>query len=610
MKTTHLSQDLFSKPSVIATRLMHLRSAMKAHGLDAYLIPSADPHLSEYLPPRWQGREYFSGFTGTVGSLVVTENFAGLWVDSRYWSQAEKELMPSEIKVMKMPAASSTLYIDWLSQQMGSGQKVGVDGAVLELSLARTLKQALQAKQATLETEHDLLQQAWPDRPDLPMAPIYEHEMPFSARSRKEKLEILRQHMQIKGAQWHFLSTLDDIAWIFNLRGSDVSFNPVFMAHALIGLDEATLFISTGKVADTVATALFSDGVAVNEYEQAAVALAALPPAATLLLDPRRITYSFRQAIPACTKVIEAINPSVLEKSMKTSQEVHFVREAMERDGAALCEFFSWLETAAGHEVITELTIDEKITAARARQPHFISPSFGTIAGFNANGAMPHYRATEQSHAVIDGNGFLLIDSGGQYLNGTTDITRVHPIGLIDEAQRRDFSLVLKGMIALSRVQFPVGTLSPTLESIARAPIWAEGINYGHGTGHGVGYFLNVHEGPQTISGAMPEPHTAMRAGMITSNEPGIYRAEKWGVRIENLMLTIPAGNTEFGEFLKFETLTLCPIDTRCIDLNLMRDDEIDWLNDYHATVRMRLLPLTSGAAREWLIARTEPIYK
>ena len=610
LKIMLLAQDLFSAPSAISTRLMRLRSAMKAQGLDAYMIPSADPHLSEYLPPRWQGRAYFSGFTGTVGCLVVTENFAGLWVDSRYWGQAEKELASSEIEVMKMPAASSTLYIDWLSRHMRAGQVVGVDGAVLGLSLARALKQALQAHQVSLETEHDLLQQAWPDRPGLPMAPVYAHEKPFAVLGRPEKLATVRHHMEALDAQWHFVSTVDDIAWIFNLRGSDVSFNPVFMAHALIGPDEATLFVSAGKVPGSVAAALARDGVTLIDYEQAAAALAALPPAATLLLDPRRVTYRFRQAIPASTKVIEAMNPSVLEKSIKTPQEIQFVREAMAHDGAALCEFFSWLETAAGHEPMTELTIDEKITAARARQPHFISPSFGTIAGFNGNGAMPHYHATEQSHAAIEGNGLLLIDSGGQYLNGTTDITRVHPVGIIGEEQKRDFSLVLKGMIALSRVQFPAGTLSPTLESIARAPIWAEGVNYGHGTGHGVGYFLNVHEGPQTISGAMPEPHTAMQAGMITSNEPGIYRAGRWGVRIENLMLTVPANLTEFGQFLKFETLTLCPIDTRCIDLSVMRDDEIDWLNDYHATVRMRLLPLTAGAAREWLVTRTQAVHK
>ena len=337
--------------------------------------------------------------------------------------------------------------------------------------------------------------------------------------------------------------------------------------------------------------------------------MAALPASARLLLDPRRITLGLRQAVPAAVTVIEAINPSTFAKSKKSGAEAGFVRQAMEQDGAALAEFFSWLEGALGKQRITELTIDEQITAARARRPGFVCPSFATIAGFNGNGAMPHYRATEQSHAVIEGDGLLLIDSGGQYLGGTTDITRVVAIGQVSAEQQRDFTLVLKGMIALSMARFPIGTRSPLLDTLARAPIWAANVDYGHGTGHGVGYFLNVHEGPQSISPHSPaDPHTAMELGMITSNEPGIYRPGRWGVRIENLVLNVSAGTGEFGEFLAFETLTLCPIDTRCIAMDLLRSDEIAWLNDYHRTVRERLLPHVDGAARDWLLLRTEAI--
>ena len=309
--------------------------------------------------------------------------------------------------------------------------------------------------------------------------------------------------------------------------------------------------------------------------------------------------------MPNGVRLIEAINPSVFLKSRKLPQEQQFVRQAMEQDGAALCEFFSWLEVALEHETVTELRIDEEICAARARQAHFISPSFATIAGFNANGALPHYRATPAAHATISGNGLLLIDSGGQYLNGTTDITRMVAIGTVSPEQQRDCTLVLKGMINLSQTRFPRGTPAPQLDAIARSPIWAEGINYGHGTGHGVGYFLNVHEGPQSISGTLAEPHTAMEIGMITSNEPGIYRPGKWGVRIENLLLNVVALETEFGQYLGFETLTLCPIDSRCLRLDLLRDDELAWLNDYHAHVRLRLTPLVSGAALAWLMLRT-----
>lgn len=597
--------------SPIPARLAQLRAAMKAQGLDAYIIPSADPHLSEYLPQRWQGREHFSGFSGSVGTLVVTADFAGLWVDSRYWSQAEKELAASGIQMMKIATASATLHIDWLASKLHAGQTIGVDGAVLGLTTARALEQALLAKGTKLDTHQDLLQQIWPDRPGLPQAKIFEHLAPYAVISRQDKLAAVRQQMRALSADSHFISTVDDLAWIFNLRGADVSYNPVFIGHALIGLDSATLFVSEGKIPAALGEVLAQDGVRIADYEQAGPALAALPAKTRLLIDPRRITYGFRLAIPAHADVIEAINPSVFAKSRKNAQEARFVREAMEQDGAALCEFFSWLEEslgASGKPRITELTIDERITAARARQPHFVSPSFSTIAGFNANGAMPHYRATPESHAVIEGHGLLLIDSGGQYLNGTTDITRVAPIGVVSAEQKRDFTLVLKGMIALSRLRFPRGTCSPVLDTVARAPIWAEGINYGHGTGHGVGYFLNVHEGPQSISAAMPDPHTAMEEGMITSNEPGIYRPGKWGVRIENLLLNVPAGQTEFGDYLQFETLTLCPIDTRCLAPALLREDEIAWLNDYHASVLRRLSSRVTGSAKAWLEERTKAI--
>jgi Xaa-Pro aminopeptidase len=326
-------------------------------------------------------------------------------------------------------------------------------------------------------------------------------------------------------------------------------------------------------------------------------------------VDPRRITLGFRDQVPTGVKVVEAINPSVLFKSRKGELEAAHVRTAMEQDGAAMCAFYAWFEAALGKERITELTIDEKLSAERAKRPGFMGLSFNTIAGFNANGAMPHYRATPESHAVIEGNGLLLIDSGGQYLGGTTDITRVWPIGTPSAAQKRDYTLVLKGTIGLSRARFPLGTLSPMLDALARAPLWEQGMDYGHGTGHGVGYFLNVHEGPQSISKAIPDANMAMQPGMITSIEPGLYRPDQWGVRIENLVLNVPATADEpFGDFLEFETLTLCPIDTRAIARDLLRSDEIAWLNAYHATVRTRLSPLVDGAALAWLLARTEPI--
>ncbi len=587
-------------------RLQQVRQLLAERKLAALLVPSADPHLSEYLPDHWQGRAWLSGFHGSVGTLIVTPDFAGLWADSRYWVQAEKELAGSGISLMKISSGGSVEHIDWLAKTIPAGQTVAVDGSVLGLTTARLLQQALDAAGVKLDTTQDHLHAVWPDRPALPGAAVYEHLPPFATISRADKLAQVRAAMDKHQASHHFISTVDDVAWLFNLRGADVSYNPVFVAHALIEANQATLFVLVGKISDELAAVLAKDGVALAAYAQASAALAALPPGSSLLLDPRRITLGLRQAVPESVSVREAINPSTMSKACKTAAEAAHVRATMEQDGAALCEFFAWLEQALGKETITELTIDEKICAARARRPNFVSPSFGTIAGMNANGALPHYRATRESHAVIEGNGLLLIDSGGQYLGGTTDITRVMPIGQVSAEQRRDFTLVLKGMLALSCTRFPKGTKSPLLDSIARAPIWAAGVDYGHGTGHGVGYFMNVHEGPQSIAASsMPEPQTAMLPGMISSIEPGIYRPGRWGVRIENLVINQVVETTEFGEFMAFETLTLCPIDTRAIDRTLLRADEIDWLNRYHATVRERLSPHVTGAALAWLETRT-----
>ncbi|KVP70935.1 aminopeptidase P family protein [Burkholderia ubonensis] len=600
----------FPEDSSTPARLALLRGAMARENMAAYLVPSADPHLSEYLPERWQARRWLSGFTGSVGTLVVTADFAGLWVDSRYWVQADAELAGSGVQLMKMTGGQqSAPHVDWLAQNVPSGATVGVDGAVLGMAAARALSAALSARGIALRTDLDLLDAIWPERPGLPDDAVFEHAAPQADTTRASKLADVRRAMRAQGAQWHFVSTLDDLAWLFNLRGADVSFNPVFVAHALIGAERATLFVAGGKVSPALAASLAQDGVDVRAYDAALAALAALPDGATLLIDPRRVTYGTLEAVPAGVKLIEAVNPSTFAKSRKTSAEIEHVRVTMEHDGAALAEFFAWFEQAVNRDTITELTIDERLTAARARRPGYVSRSFATIAGFNANGAMPHYRATPESHATIAGDGLLLIDSGGQYVSGTTDITRVVPVGMVGDLQRRDFTIVLKSMMALSRARFPRGIRSPMLDAIARAPMWAAGLDYGHGTGHGVGYFLNVHEGPQVISHYAPaEPYTAMEEGMITSIEPGLYRPGKWGVRIENLVVNRAAGQTEFGDFLAFETLTLCPIDSRCVLVEMLHEEERAWLNAYHATVRERVGRHVSGDAKAWLEARTQPI--
>lgn len=592
----------------VPQRLAQVRQAMVAEGIDALLVPSADPHLSEYLPGYWQGRRWLSGFHGSVGTLVVTAGFAGLWVDSRYWEQAEHELSGTGIELMKLlPGKPGAL--EWLGDNVEPDGSVAVDGAVMALSSARQLGERLKLRGARLVTDKDLLEQVWDGRPALPGNPVYQHLPPHATVSRAEKLQQLRHSLQAKGADWHFIASLDDIAWLFNLRGSDVSYNPVFLAFALISQQQAVLFVGLDKLDDHLRQVLDADGIEVRDYAEAGTALGALQAGSRLLVDPARVTCGLLDNLAAGVELIEGINPTTLSKACKGEDDLVHIRQAMEQDGAALCEFFAWLEARLGQEVITELSVDEQLRAARARRPGFVSLSFATIAAFNGNGAMPHYRATEQSHAVIEGDGLLLIDSGGQYLGGTTDITRMVPVGSPSLQQKQDCTRVLKGMIALSRASFPRGVLSPLLDAIARAPIWADQVDYGHGTGHGVGYFMNVHEGPQVIAyQAAPTPQTAMQPGMISSIEPGTYRPGQWGVRIENLVATREAGKSAFGEFLNFETLTLCPIDTRCLLPELLTREELDWLNGYHAQVRGRLAPLLQGEALAWLQARTAPV--
>ena len=593
-------------------RIDRVREVLQREGAHALLVPSADPHLSEYLPGRWQARQWLSGFTGSMGTLVVTLDRAAIFADSRYWVQAEAELAGSGIDLVKIPTGTSPLHVEWLAQHTPKGGTVAVDGQVLGLAAAQQLKAALDAVGVKLRTDTDLVAAVWPERPDLPGASIYEHRAPQATVARAAKLARVREAMAQQGATHHFVSTVDDIAWITNLRGSDVSYNPVFLAHLLLDMSGATLFVGEGKVDPALRAALSYEGLRVAPYGQASAALAKLPAGSTLLLDPKRVTYGLRQQVAAGVRVVEAINPSTLFKSRKSAEEAAHIREAMAEDGAAMCEFYARFEAAlARGEKLTELTVDEWLTEARSQRMGFVGLSFNTIAGFNGNGAMPHYRATPDSHAVIQGDGLLLIDSGGQYLGGTTDITRVWPIGQVTPAMKRDYTLVLKGTMALSRTRFPRGTLSPMLDTIARAPLWAEGIDFGHGTGHGVGYFLNVHEGPQSISKAIPDAHMAMEPGMITSIEPGVYRPGQWGVRIENLVLAAAAHTHEgstFGEFLEFETLTLCPIDTRCIEPSLLRDDEAGWLDAYHANVLEQLSPRVGGEALKWLQERTQPV--
>ena len=591
-------------------KLAAIRSVMSREGVQACLIPSADPHLSEYLPEYWQIRRWLTGFTGSVGTVVITQDFAGVWVDSRYWVQAETELAGTGFVMMKLGSGGDPGHVEWLASHLNAGDTIVIDGRALSLSARDTLVAETKDAGIILRLDLDVPGLCWADRPPLPKAPVLDFSLEYVGEGRTAKIARVREAMRDAGAQWHLISTLDDIAWLLNLRGSDVDYNPVFLSHLLISEGLTRLFIAKGKIPPPLADELKAERVVVLPYEDAAVTLRGLPVTDTLLFDPARTTCGLIDQITI--KTVRQINPSTFMKSQKTRHELRHVRRVMELDGAALCEFFAWFEAHVNQPdqpALDELQIDEKLLDLRATQFGFVSPSFATIAAFNANGAMPHYRATPESFAKIEGDGLLLIDSGGQYLGGTTDITRVVPVGQPSQAQKEDYTSVLKAMIALSRLKFPEGVPAPMLDVVARAPLWARLAEYGHGTGHGVGYFLNVHEGPQVISyRAQPALHTAMRVGMITSNEPGLYRPGRWGIRIENLVCNQSAGESEFGEFLQFETLTLCPIDTRPILLDHLDQTEKDWLNRYHATVRERLAPRLSGDALTWLMTRTEPV--
>lgn len=595
--------------SVYLSRLEQLRSAMQQAQVDAYVVFSSDPHLSEYLPDYYQGRAWLSGFGGSAGSLVVTADFAGLWTDSRYWVQAETDLQDSGFELMRWGDGHTPEMVDWVAAHLQVGQTVAFDGQVVALSQSQTWQKMADQSGLTLDQNVDLLAPIWPNRPELPCAPLFVHEPPFCQRHVSDNLQAVRSQMQQLGAQTHLISSLDDLAWLFNLRGSDVAYNPVFLAHALISQDKATLFIDQRKITAQVAHYLYQQNIEIQPYSSLADALADLSDSTTLLVNPSAVTVGVLAAAKQ-VQLIQAANPSTLLKACKNQAEIAQVRQTMAQDGAALCEFFAWFEQTVVTRAVTELEVDEQITAARARRPHFISPSFGTIAAFGPNGAMPHYQATPDSYSEITGDGLLLIDSGGQYAGGTTDITRVVPVGTPTAEQKKDYTLVLKGMISLSMAVFAKGVTGQQLDVVARMPLWQAGLDFGHGTGHGVGYFLNVHEGPQSISwrtrpGAQPQP---LQLGMITSNEPGLYRANQWGIRIENLIVCVPHLRNEFAELYAFETLTLCPIDTRCIDPMLLTMAEVQWLNQYHQEVYVRLAPLVSGEALAWLEQRTQPL--
>lgn len=580
-------------------KLNDLRTAMAQHGLDAWIIPSADAHSSEYVARHWEGRAWISGFTGSAGTVVITRDQAALWTDGRYFIQAAEQLADSAITLMKDGQPGVPSMADWLAKAVPERGCVGFDGATMSLAGIRTLQGKLADQAITLEGSHDLLNDIWHDRPPLPAAPVFLHPTTYAGKSLGEKLAEVRAMLELRKATELLITTLDDIAWLFNLRGSDIECNPVFLAYALITRDTATLFVNQQRIEPDALAALNEAGVELAGYDEIAERLTALSDDARLMLNPLTANYRLASVIPASVNLIEDRLPTTDLKAIKNSTEIARMQDCHRRDGAAMVRFMRWLENNIPGGTLDEVNIDLQLLAFRRESEQFRGVSFPSIVGYAGHGAICHYRADETSAYTIDSKGLLLVDSGGQYPDGTTDITRTFACGELTYEEKRDYTLVLKSHIALACARFKEGTRGIQLDAITRQPLWREGIDFNHGTGHGVGYFLNVHEGPQSISSRWFD--VTLKPGMLITNEPGIYRDDKHGVRLENIMLVAEDVANEFGKFLKLIPLTLAPFDTRPLLVELLSDAEIHWLNEYHQTVRRELSELLEGEDWQWL---------
>lgn len=586
-------------------KLRMLRQQMKKKDINAYIIPHSDPHISEYIPDYWKMREWASGFNGSAGTFVVAMDNAALWTDSRYFLQAEEQLQGSGIELCKIGLPETPDIPTWISMNLKKGAVIGFDGLVFSSNSARNYIESFKKKGFSCNPNIDIVSKLWDDRPDLPCDKVFLHESDFAKISISEKLGAIRKALLVRDATAYLMCALDEICWTFNIRGSDISFNPVVLSYAIVDDDTATLFIDRNKVDSTLLGYLQSEGVDVKDYSKIFKCLSKLNKKNTIVIDPAKTNFLVHSQIPEKVKVIETLGLATEIKARKYPAEIDGVKAAMVQDGVAMVEFLCWLESNVGKVDMSELSVGEKLVEFRSKRQHFVSESFGSIVGYKEHGAIVHYSATPETSYKIEKDGFLLVDSGGQYLNGTTDITRTIHLSTPTQEEKVDYTLVLKGMIRLAMAKFPAGTRGSQLDTLARMALWSHNINYGHGTGHGVGYFLNVHEGPQQIR---PDNHLPIEVGMLMSNEPGLYRAGKHGVRIENLIVCVDDETNGFGRFLKFETLTLCPIDTKAIDTNMLGPDERGWLNSYHGLVFERLSPYLDTDHKNWLKERTRPI--
>jgi Xaa-Pro aminopeptidase len=590
----------------VVERVAALRQRMADHKIDAWIVPSADPHSSEYQSPYWQTREWVSGFTGSAGTAVILKESAGLWADGRYHIQAAVQLKDSGIDLYKWGLPEVPSYVDWLADNLPENSIVGFDGRVISSSAAKEMEKKFAGKNISFKADVDLFEGVWSDRPLLPTEKVIEHDVKFAGKSREEKLTEIREYMSEKGADVFLLSSLDDIAWLYNIRGFDVPNCPLVLSYTIIYNSSAYLCVDQSKVSSELSVKLESDGITLRDYEDIFALTREIPEDSKVLLHSKIVNSVLEELIPESCTQIDEVNITTRMKAVKNDVEVAHFKNCLIRDGAYVVQFMKWLEDTVGKEKITEKDAEQYLYSLRASDPEFHGVSFTTIPGYRANGALMHYRCTEDTNQELKEGSFFLVDSGGLYSDGTTDITRTFSYGDLTAREIRDFTLVLQGHINLSQAKFLHGTRGVQLDILARHPQWKEGINYGCGTGHGVGFFLNVHEGPHNISpGFLDEK---IIPGMVVTNEPGIYREGEYGIRIENIMLCVAKEKTEFGKFYEFEAITMCPIETRSIDKSLLSENEIEWLNNYHEQVFNSISPLLDAEHVEYLKEKTKAI--
>lgn len=598
----------------IQDRITALRGFMSENNISAFIVPSTDPHSGEYVPAHWESRKWLSGFSGSAGTVVITKENAGLWTDSRYFIQAEEQLEGTSIQLFKDRLPETPSISEWLGSVLEKGEKVGVDGWVNSMQEANGLRKELQTYGLELTLTEDPFQYIWNDRPTLPQTPVFIHGLEYAGESCSDKISRIKASIKSNGASGIILSSLDEIAWTLNLRGDDVHCNPLFISYLVLSEKGNTLYILEEKVTEEVRSYLKEHQVEIEDYKSFSKKLKEFfqkdeelfEKAEGLLQISPQANIALYTLASEHADVIVAPSPVALMKAHKNPTEIAGFRKAMERDGVAMVKFLKWIKEAVKTGNETELSVDEKLYSLRAEQKNFKGISFDTIAGYKEHAAIVHYEATPETSIALQPEGMLLLDSGAQYTDGTTDITRTIVLGPLTEEEKQDYTLVLKGHLQLQNAQFPAGTCGTQLDVLARIAMWKAGINYLHGTGHGVGQFLCVHEGPHQVR--MNHMPTLLEPGMTLTDEPGIYKAGRHGIRIENTLVIVPAQETEFGKFYKFEPLTLCPIDKEAILIDMLNDEELAWLNDYHQMVYNRLSPLLNKCEQEWLKEATSPL--